>query len=129
MLRARSRSAAALTDGLGYGGGYYGGYGYGYGSPYIGVGYSSGYYSPYYGGYGYGYGSPFGWYNDYYYPGSGLYVYDTYRRPHVMTTTQRAYWSRRSPALRTSGTTRARENWSGFDRRTANNRHNRGQTR
>jgi hypothetical protein len=96
------------------------GYGdYGWGGPYVGVGYGgyygSGYYEPYYGGYGYG--APyFGWYDNYYYPGSGYYVYDSYRRPHAMTVRQRTYWSRRSPALRGGGTTRARENWSGFNR-------------
>lgn len=107
---------------LGYGGGY-GGYG-GYGGSSISVGYSNGYYDPYgyggYGGYGYGgYGSPYyGWYDNYYYPGSGYYVYDTYRRPHVMTSTQRSYWSRRSPGLRsTSTSTSVRPNWSGFNRR------------
>ena len=123
--------------GLGLGGGYgspY--YGSGYGNPYysnyygyprsgisIGVGYGSGYGgygygSPYYGGYGYG--SPYyGWYNNYYYPGSGYYVYDSYRRPYAMTTTQRQYWSSRSPALRTSTatTTRVKPNWSAFNQR------------
>jgi hypothetical protein len=105
-----------LGLGVGYGSPYYG---YGYGSPYYGAGY---YGSPYYGGsyYGLGYGgfgSPFGWYDNYYYPGTGYYVYDSYRRPHVMTTTQRVYWTRRSPALRTSSTTRTRvkPNWSGFN--------------
>jgi len=130
--------------GLGYGGDpYYNGYGYnkayGYGSPYygssyghsgisVGVGYGSGYYgSPYYGGYGYGwpynggygYGSPYGWYNNFYYPGTGSYVYDTYRQPHVMTTTQRQYWATRTPTVRTArgSTTRsARPNWSAFNR-------------
>ena len=62
--------------------------------------------------------SYFGWYNNYYYPGTGYYVYDTYRRPHVMTTTQRQYWSSRSPALRTTTrTVRVQPNWSGFNRR------------
>ena len=114
-----------LGGGLGYGDPYYSGYGYGspyYGSGYgrsgvsvsIGTGYGGyGYGSPYYGGYGYN--SPFGWYNNYYYPGTGYYVYDRYRRPYSMTTTQRNYWASRSPALRTSGTrTAVRENWSGF---------------
>ena len=117
--------------GLGLGGGYgspY--YGAGYGSPYVSVGYGSGYGygSPYYGGYGYGspyyggygYGMPsYGWYDNYYYPGTGYYVYDTYRQPHVMTTTQRQYWTSRSPALRTTttSTTRVRPNWSGFNNR------------
>ena len=115
---------------LGYGGGYggYGGYGpyggYGYGGSSVSIGYSSGYYDPY-GGYGYGYGgygSPYyGWYDNYYYPGTGYYVYDTYRRPHRMSTTQRNYWSSRSPALRTTTSTRTRTvqpNWSSFDGRT-----------
>ena len=107
--------------GLGYGSPYYGGYdSYGYGSPYYGYGYGSPYYG---GGYGYGsyygsgFGSPFGWYDNFYYPGTGYYVYDTYRRPHVMSSTQRVYWSQRSPTLRTRGTrTSVRPNWSGFDR-------------
>jgi len=126
-----------LGMGLGYGSGYgpYGTYGsYGYGGPSVSIGYGSGYYggygygSPYYGGYGYGspyyggFGSPYGWYDNSYYPGTGYYVYDTYRQPHVMTTTQRQYWASRSPALRsTSTTTRTavRPNWSGFNRQAA----------
>ncbi|HET8749882.1 MAG TPA: hypothetical protein VFM42_03990 [Sphingomicrobium sp.] len=107
--------------GFGYGGGY-GGYG-GYGGSYIGVGYSSGYYP--YGGYGYGY-PYYGWYDNFYYPGTGFYVYDVYRRPHRMTSSQRVYWSRRSPALRTSSTTRVRPNWSGFNHRTTRTTHRRG---
>ena len=118
-----------LGLGLGYGSPYYG---YGYGSPYYGGygGYSSyGYGSPYglsyglgYGSYYGGYGSPYyGWYDNYYSPGTGYYVYDSYRRPHTMTTTQRQYWSRRSPALRTTTTTRTqvRPNWSTFEQRRA----------
>ncbi len=107
----------------GYGNPYYGS-GYGYGSSYYGAGY--GYGSPYYGG-GYGYGSPYyggigssyyGWNSGYYYPGSGYYVYDSYRRPYAMTTTQRQYWSTRSPALtRTTTRTSVRPNWSGFSQR------------
>jgi hypothetical protein len=53
--------------GMGVGTGYgYNDYGYGYG------------YSPYgYSPYAYnGYGSPYGWYNGYYYPGTGGWVYD-----------------------------------------------------
>ena len=97
-------AAGALTLGgcaygdLGYGVGYggYGGYGYDYASPYYG-----------------GYGSPyFGWYDDYYYPGTGYYVYDSYRRPHVWNSHQRSYWMSRQ----TSGTTKY-SNWSGFNRR------------
>jgi len=99
---------SGISIGVGYGSGY----GYGYGSPYYG-GY--GYGSPYYGGLG----SYYGWNSGYYYPGSGYYVYDSYRRPYVMTTTQRQYWSSRSPALRTSATTttRVKPNWSAFNQR------------
>jgi hypothetical protein len=112
--------------GLGLGTGYGG---YGYGSPYYGASYGYGYGSPYYGGYGYGspyYGglgsSYYGWNNGYYYPGSGYYVYDSYRRPYAMTTTQRQYWSTRSPALRTSSSTATtrtavKPNWSAFSQR------------
>jgi hypothetical protein len=91
LLAAGALSLGGCAGYYGYGGDYYGGYGYGY---------------PY-----------FGWYDNFYYPGAGVYVYDSYRRPHVMTTTQRTYWTRRSPALRTGSTTRVRENWSGFGRR------------
>ena len=69
--------------GVGYGG--YGGY-YGYGSPYYGYGYGS----PYYGGY-----EPFGWYDDFYYPGTGIYVYDSYRRPRLWSDRERYYWQQR----------------------------------
>lgn len=87
--------------GLGYGGGYGGYYGdYGY---------------PYYGG---AYGMPyFGWYDDFYYPGTGFYVYDTYRRPHRWNDRQRDYWMGRQQTWRShSGNTAIHDNWSGFDR-------------
>src|SRR5438309_9367430 len=67
--------------GYGYGG-------YGYGSPYSGYGYGYPYasygYGNAYGGYGY-YGGydPFGWYSDSYYPGGGIYLYDSGRNRHV----------------------------------------------
>jgi hypothetical protein len=102
---------SGISIGVGYGSGY------GYGSPYYG-GY--GYGSPYYGGLGYGgLGSYYGWNSGYYYPGSGYYVYDSYRRPYAMTTSQRQYWSTRSPALRTrtTTTTRVKPNWSAFSQR------------
>ena len=80
-------------SGYGYPGGY-GGYGYdpryaGYGSPYGGYAQPSG-----------------GWYSGYYYPGSGVYVYDRERRRHRMTDAQRRYWEQRraqrlaNPAVR-----------------------------
>jgi hypothetical protein len=108
----------------------YGGLGYGNGQS-VGVGTSYGYGSPYYGGYyggygGYGgyyspYSSPFGWYGDYYYPGTGYYVYDSYRRPYVWSDAQRRYWSSRQSRATVSGARVATTspNWSSFDRRTA----------
>ena len=84
-----------------------------YGSPYgASIGYGN--YDPYYDGYGYGYspygysrygynsgyyGSPYwGWYDNFYYPGSGYYVYDQYRRPHRWSDSQRDYWLQRQKA-------------------------------
>jgi hypothetical protein len=142
-------AGSAALGGCAYGYGDYGPYGgmsvgVGYGSGYGGYGYG-GYYDPYgyggyngYGGYGYGgygYGDPyFGWYDNYYYPGTGYYVYDQYRRPHVWSNTQRQYWTqRRDRALNSGRTSRMatntttttapspqlRDNWSGFDRRSS----------
>lgn len=102
-----------LGYGLGYGGGYGSGYGYGaYNSPYYGYGYGD----PYYGGFGSPY---FGWYDNYYYPGTGYYVYDTYRRPHTWSSRQRSYWLSRQTASKTTKAT----NWSGFERRAEVRRH------
>jgi len=95
-----------LGFGAGYGG--YGAYDYGYGyGPYGGYGQ----YPAYYGGFGAPY---FGWYDDYYYPGTGIYVYDSYRRPHVWNNRQRSYWTSRQTA---SNVTTKSANWSGFSRR------------
>jgi hypothetical protein len=149
FMRARLAilvAGAAALGGCAYG---YGGYGSpygGYGSPYGGlsVGVSSGYggygyggyggygynncYSPYapYGGYGSYYGGcnvgydPFwGWNSGYYYPGTGNYVYDRYRRPHVWSDAQKRYWSeRRERALKTGKVKEnaIRDNWDSFKR-------------
>ncbi len=99
---------AACTDGYGYSGvavgygsgGYYGD-GYGYADPYYGGGYD-------------GYSSYFGWYGDYYYPGTGIYVYDQYRRPYRWNDTQRRYWEGRRNSYR--GDRNYRNDWNGFDR-------------
>ena len=102
--------------GLGYGG--YGDYGYGYGSPYYGYGYGPyggyGAYPGYYGGFGY----PFGWYGDYYYPGTGIYVYDSYRRPRLWNEGERTYWTSRQRVATTTGTrtTTVSPNWTAFSR-------------
>jgi hypothetical protein len=110
-------AAGALTlGGCAYGN--YGGVGFGlgYGGGYGSVGYAGGY------GYGdpyYGYGSPYyGWYDDYYYPGTGIYVYDSGRNRHVWNDRQRSYWSSRQQAVSSkTGTRSFRDNWSGFNRR------------
>jgi hypothetical protein len=102
---------SSVSVGVGYGGGY-GGYGYGgygYGDPYGG----------YYGGYG-GYGGydPFGWFGDYYYPGSGSYVYDRSRTRHVWSGDQQNYWTQRRQQWQNHGgtTSSTGANWSGWDR-------------
>jgi len=105
-----------LGMGLGYGNGYspYGSYGYGY-SPYYGSSYGP-YASIGYGS-GYGYGSPYyGWYDGFYYPGTGDYVYDTYRQPRIWTDAQRTYWTRRVASVPTTQRTAIQPNWSDFSR-------------
>ena len=112
-------SYSGLSLGLGYGGGYGGYYGYDYGYSPFGYGYG---YSPFdYGGW---YGEPyFGWYGGGYYPGTGIYVYDSYRRPHRWSDQQQRYWTQRQQSVTTTATTRNyqrpqfHENWSGFNRR------------
>lgn len=109
---------AACTDGYGYSGvavGYGAGAdygdGYGYGDPYGGYGYAGGY-----GAYG-AFPSYFGWYGDYYYPGTGIYVYDQYRRPYRWNDTQRRYWEGRRNSYR--GDRNVRNDWNGFERNRA----------
>ncbi|MDQ2892222.1 MAG: peptidase [Pseudomonadota bacterium] len=106
---------AACTDGYGFSGlsvGYGSG-GYGSGG-YYGDGYDSGY--GYGNGYNSAYGAPYyGWYNDYYYPGTGIYVYDQYRRPFRWNDGQRRYWEGRRNNWR--GDRNYRNDWNGFQRR------------
>ena len=113
-------SGLSVGIGNGYYDPYYSGYGYnGYGYdgyPAYASGYGSGY--PSY-GYGYGYPSYYGWYDGYYYPGTGYYVYDQYRRPHRWSNTQQRYWTERQRTFR--GATRSnigelRDNWQDFRR-------------
>lgn len=96
---------AGCTEGYGYTG-----LDVGYGAP--GYGYGDGYYGAGYDGYGYGYPSGFGWYNDFYYPGSGIYVYDQYRRPYRWNDSQRRYWEGRRGSYRGDRD----GNWAGFAR-------------
>ncbi|WP_156404720.1 hypothetical protein [Sphingomonas sp. Root241] len=93
-------AAACTEDGYGYSG--------------VSVGYSSGgYYDGYDPYYSYGPSSYFGWYGDYYYPGTGYYVYDRYRRPHRWNNGQQRYWYDRGRSWRGD----RRENWGGFGNR------------
>ncbi len=138
----RAHLGILLAGTVALGGCAYGGYGP-YGGMSVGVGYDSGYGYGGYGGGGYpygtygGYGDPYyGWYDNYYYPGTGYYVYDSYRRPHRWNNNQQRYWSQRreqvTSAQRTQGTAsnRAtiRENWSGFDHRNTDRQQYRDRT-
>jgi len=97
-------ATAGCTEGYGYTG-----LDVGYGAPGYGY-YDSGYADPYYGGYGYG-SSYFGWYGDFYYPGTGIYVYDRYRHPYRWNNNQQRYWQGRR-----SYRGDLHDNWGGFAR-------------
>jgi hypothetical protein len=117
-------AVAASAIGLGgcvddYG---YGGVGVGYGPAEYSPGYD-GYYDGFYGAYGdpaYGYGYPgyYGWYGGFYYPGSGGFVYDRYRRPYRWNGAQRRYWSGQQRAFggdHGGRNFRPGANWGGFN--------------
>jgi hypothetical protein len=76
------------------------GYG-GYGRTSVAVGYNAGWGDPYW-----------GWYGDYYYPGTGYYVYDRARVRHRWDDAQRGYWENRRGGWR--GDRRWRNNWGDF---------------
>lgn len=90
LLGGLALGTAACTDGYGYGG--------------ASLGYGSAFYAdPYYAGGGWGgfgpgvgpglgLGSTFGWYDNFYYPGTGVYVYDRFRRPYRWNDSQRRFW-------------------------------------
>lgn len=74
---------------------------YGHSSVSVGVGYRGGdYYDPYY-----------GWYDDFYYPGNGYYIYDRRGHRHRWNDRHRRYWLERR-----SGVREIRENWAGYTR-------------
>ena len=101
--------------GLGVGVGYGNGYGYDYGNRYYG-GYPLRLRRRLRYGYGYGYGSPYGWNDDYYYPGTGYYVYDRYRA-RIAGATPSGVTGRRQPAHRDSTSARPAQiiqNWADF---------------
>ncbi|WP_294233994.1 hypothetical protein [uncultured Sphingomonas sp.] len=113
MVLGRTIWAAAMAAGVMALGGCTDGYGYSGVS--VGAGYGGGYAPGYYGyGGGYGYApSYFGWYDNFYYPGTGVYVYDAYRRPYRWSDTQRAYWEGRHNAWRGGP---IRDQWHGWGR-------------
>lgn len=106
LAGALALGGCAYDDGYGYGGvnvgtGYYGGGGY-YGDGYYGP---SGYYQP---------GLYSGWYDNYYYPGNGYYVYDRGGRRQRWNDGQRRYWEGRRAERRDD---RGRgDGWLGRDR-------------
>jgi hypothetical protein len=100
-LAIGAAAAAALT----LGGCYNDGYGYGGVSAGIGSGgYYGGGYDPYYGG-GFGYPA-YGWFDNFYYPGNGYYVYDRGGRRFPMRDRDRQHWHSR-------GGDRQAGNWRG----------------
>ncbi len=121
LLAAVGIGTSACTSGYGYGGGslgyasggyyddgYYDGFG---GGGFGGVGFASNYY---------------GWNNGFYYPGTGVYVYDRNRRPFRWNGAQQRYWQGRGlnrqgslAGLNRQDRREVRQNWQGFrqDRR------------
>ena len=74
---------------------------YGYSGVSVGVGYNSGgYYDPYY-----------GWYDDFYYPGVGRYVYDRRGYRHRWNNRHQRYWQSRRARHRD-----VRAHWDGYSR-------------
>ena len=78
----------------------------GYGRSVVSVGYSTGGYYPY--GSRYDPYSYYGWYDGFYYPGAGYYVYDQRGSRHRWNDHHRRYWEGRR------GDRAGRENWSGW---------------
>jgi hypothetical protein len=98
MTPSRLRAAAILLlAGIGVSACAYDDYGYGYGRTYSSVSIGVGGCDPYWGScYGRGYYDPWwGWYGGYYYPGIGIYVYDSWGRRFPWNEYQRGYWENR----------------------------------
>ena len=100
---------------------------WGYGG--VSVGYGSGYHDPWcdpwYGcddDWGYYSRRPYwGWFDGFYYPGTGIYIYDRWRRPFVWSDRHRRFWSDRHSFWRGRGDWREdrrefRDNWRDFRR-------------
>jgi hypothetical protein len=116
VVLAASAGLGACTNFGPYGGVGVGvGSGYGsYGSPY---GYGYGYGDPYYGSY-YNRYPTYGWYDGFYYPGRGYWVYDPGGQAHPINEKQKSYWANILAKVReargATATAETRENWSGF---------------
>jgi hypothetical protein len=110
-------SSLAFVAALALGGCSYGvGGGYGFGGLSLGVSTGGGYYdNALYSSYS---GNPYwGWYDGFYYPGTGFYIYDINRRPYRWTSTQQSYWTGRHSYWRSRGDRREfRSNWNDFSR-------------
>jgi hypothetical protein len=115
LIAAGLGISACATDG--YYGGAYGGYGDYYG-------YNGGYYD---GGGAYYDPSYYGWYDNYYYPGTGVYVYDRAHNRHRWDDRQRSYWQNRGNQWH--GQRSDRDNWDRFDHRPAPRGNNGGNDR
>jgi hypothetical protein len=99
-------------------------YGYGYGGATVGYA-GRAYCDPYYydcGGYGaYGYGGyadPYwGWWGNYYYPGIGFFIYDSYGRRYPWNENYRRYWEgRRGSWGQRDWNDRRWQRWDGYRR-------------
>lgn len=104
-IRHRLLAALGLAGALALGGCAYDD-GYGYGGVSVGTGYygGGGYYDPYYGPSGYYQPGLYnGWYDGFYYPGSGYYVYDRGGRRQRWSDGQRRYWEARRAERRAEG--------------------------
>lgn len=85
--------------------------------------YSSGYYDSYYDrGYSRSYPAYYGWYNNYYYPGVGYYVYSRSGERQRWNNATRRHWEARRAYQRDRRDWR--ENWSGYRRDARNDRRN-----
>lgn len=100
--------AAAASLGLAGCADYYDRPGYGYSS--VSIGYGSAYGSPYY-------SRPYyGWYDNFYYPGVGIYVYDRRGYRHPWTSQHRAYWQGHRQYFRDPRAWQHRQpSWRGWD--------------
>ena len=124
-MRLRALLALAAIPALAACDSYYDDYGYGWGYASVGYGGSccygggyGGYYDPYWDYYA---SNPYwGWYNGFYYPGTGFFIYDDRRRPFRWNDHHRRFWmDRRSHWDRRghwNGRPDWRDNWHDFRR-------------